>query len=128
MSEDTHYFEPRLNKLEETTSELLNICKKIQERMVGGINSESPGMIDDIRNLKASQLETNRQIQEINKKIENLGSIEHAVDEISELKDTLNSLSKFRWITWGVLVGFGWLIANIGGLMEGLSKFFSIKQ
>lgn len=122
--------EQRVQKLEDDyvihTQNSLTILKKIEKRLVGDIESNVPGLLDDVRQLKL-QTEKNEQhiakltneLELITKKVEIYSSFSK---DIETLKSVVDSLNKNKWLIQGGLIVVGIIIGKIDWIWKLLFK------
>lgn len=115
-NEKHNQLEVRIEKLEnahlryeENYIKILDILKKLEGKLVGSIETDSPGLLSQVRLTKERVAEHDVKLLLIESKLPSAESM----SEIKSLKEEVQKLSQYRWMVYGVMVVIGYLI-NIG--------------
>jgi predicted nucleic acid-binding Zn-ribbon protein len=106
LEERVFSLETSLEKVDGDVSAILSIAQKLEHRLVGSLDSETPGLITQVQELKKTVGEAKEEFRTINVK---LVDVQKAFDQ----------LNKYKWISYGVILAVGSIVGYV-------LKFFAI--
>ncbi len=105
-----------INNVKGDVGKVLEILRKIEIKLVGSIENDTPGLSTDVRQLKKDFEITKNDITHINENIQTMKNsfvpTQVLTTDVKELKDKVDKLIKFRWIFYGGLLVVLWIISN----------------
>jgi len=107
--------EIRVEKLENSHLEyeknnlkMLNILTKIEAKLIGSIETDTPGLLSQVRLTKEKVDQHDVKILLIESKLPSAESM----NEIKDLKEKVELLNRYKWMIYGVMVVLGYLIST----------------
>lgn len=110
--------ENRIKRLEndENVNNILHIVQKIESRLLGGLDSETPGLIADFRQTKKDVDDVKTRLAQIEACIREIkdGLIpsKTLTSDYQEIKKEIKSLAMHKYILYGGMIVIGWLLAH----------------
>ena len=110
--------ENRIKRLEndENVNNILHIVQKIEARLLGGLDSETPGLIPDFKQTKKDVDDIKArfgQIETCMKEIkDNLTPIKTVVEDYKEIRKEVKSLTMHKYILYGGMIVIGYLLTH----------------
>lgn len=88
---------------------ILNTLHRIEDRLLGSLSGDTPGLINEVK--------------EVQKDLDSLKlSVSDLLKNFTDVKKALDELSRYKWVTYGVLITLGWVVSHIGTAWELLKK------
>jgi len=120
----------RLKKLEldyqSNITEILTILKKLQGRLLGSIDSDQPGLIADMRQLKQDIDKQKIDLAKIDMDITKLTLTNQGtqiiIRDVEELKKSVEQINKYKWIVYGAAILAGFIINYLVKMIEIFKK------
>jgi len=106
LEERVFSLESSLEKVDGDVSAILSIAQKLEHRLVGSLDSEAPGLISQVQELKRTVAETKEEFEAIN-------------DKLTEVQHSFEQINKYKWISYGAILA-------IGSIVGYALKFFAI--
>lgn len=119
LEEKISQIDDRVKKLEQSNKqeEILDILNKIKDRLMGQLNSESPGLISDVKSLKDSEKITQSQLKSIDENIQEIRKNQslriNFEDEMKVIKKEIEKIKKLSYVLYGSFIVIGWLLSKI---------------
>ncbi len=118
----------RVSKLENSNKqeEILDILYKIKNKLLGSLESDSPGIFNDVKQLKENEKITQSQLTNINANIEQLLRNQivrmNFENEIETIKKNIDELKKFTYKVMGGIIVISFIVSHIGELWSMIAK------
>ena len=93
----------RTDKLEANQDEILSVLKKIEKRLIGNIEEDKPGLIDDMRALRRTveSIDTRMIMLE---KSDMVSRVAHLEETAKDLSTKVENLNKYKLMAYGGIV------------------------
>lgn len=122
----TELQEKRIELLENSTNKSLDILQKIEKRLVGDIEKETIGLIQEVKLISKQVVENQLDIDKLkdeNVKITNDIKIYNNLQaDIKVLKELVDDLNKNKWLIQGGLIVIGIIIGKIDWIWKLIFK------
>jgi len=110
-------FENRIGQLESLQSQTLRIVQKIERRLIGDIEDDKPGLVDDFRAVRKI-VETFDgkmiRLEQLNLE-ERIISVESSVTDLTRAFQDVN---KWKWAIWGGIIVFVFFVDKIWEIVK----------
>lgn len=126
--------ENRIAKLEQSVensnSEVVQAVRSLEKRLIGSIDTNTPGLVTEMREIKKEVEYCKSKITRIetcvNDFSRNLLPAQQLTERIEKIQENLESLNTHRWILYGIIIGGGIIIKGwevLAGLGRMLANF-----
>lgn len=118
--DDIQRLEQRVTKIEvdfpRDVKEALTILHKIEERLLGSLDKETPGLINRVTQLESQKLKNIEHIAQLQitvKALEmNVPVMVDLASKVQKLQESLDQIQKYKWVTYGVLLTCGFIVTK----------------
>jgi hypothetical protein len=90
----------RVDVLESGQGQILQILQKIEKRLIGNLEEDKPGLIDDVRVLRKTMESIDTRIMNI-ERANLINRIQTLETEIQSLSTKVAELTKYRFMVYG---------------------------
>ena len=108
MAESEKPFDLRVKKLEDNYTNLLNILQRIEKRLLGDLEKDTPGLIYEVKQLRDQQLvnvsEISKSLTKVDVIKEQLHDQNDLIMDVEKVKNFIESYNKRKWMMAGALV------------------------
>lgn len=103
--------------LKDNVEEMKDSLQLLKRAIMGDLKDNSKGILENIRNLQEEHEENKKKIDLLTHKSElweqNINTLKETSDEIKKIRKELETLSRYKWMIWALLIFGGYIMSHI---------------